>query len=55
MSYENNQKEKKDYSHTQCMPRDKATALALILEAKISGRRSAGTGPAPRENDNTYL
>lgn len=38
---------------TQCMPNDKATAFALILEAKISGRRRAGTGPAPSEKDNT--
>jgi hypothetical protein len=35
------------------MPKDKATAFALILEANISGRRRAGTGPAPSENDNT--
>lgn len=40
---------------TQCMPSDKETAFALILEANISGRSSAGTGPAPRENDKTYL
>ena len=40
-------------SLTQCMPNDKATAFALILEANISGRRRAGTGPAPREKDNT--
>lgn len=38
---------------TQCMPKDNATAFALILEAKISGSRRAGTGPAPREKDNT--
>ena len=37
------------------MPNDKATAFALILEANISGRRRAGTGPAPREKDNTQL
>ena len=42
-------------SLTQCMPNDKATAFALILEANISGRRRAGTGPAPSENDNTQL
>jgi hypothetical protein len=29
--------------------------LALILEANISGRSSAGTGPAPRAKDSTYL
>lgn len=40
---------------TQCMPGDKETAFALILEANISGRSSAGTGPASRENDKTYL
>lgn len=38
---------------TQCMPKDSATALALILDAKISGSRRAGTGPAPSENDST--
>lgn len=38
---------------TQCMPNDKATAFALILEANISGRRRAGTGPAPSEKDST--
>jgi len=37
------------------MPRDNATALALILEANISGRSKAGTGPAPRAKDSTYL
>jgi hypothetical protein len=37
------------------MPRDNATALALILEANISGRSNAGTGPAPRAKDSTYL
>lgn len=37
------------------MPNDKATAFALILEANISGSSRAGTGPAPREKDNTYL
>lgn len=37
------------------MPSDKATAFALILDAKISGSKRAGTGPAPSENDNTYL
>jgi len=37
------------------MPRDNATALALILEANISGRSRAGTGPAPRAKDSTYL
>jgi hypothetical protein len=37
------------------MPSDNATALALILEANISGRSSAGTGPAPRAKDSTYL
>jgi hypothetical protein len=37
------------------MPSDNATALALILDANISGRRSAGTGPAPRAKDSTYL
>lgn len=40
---------------TQCMPRDNATALALILEANISGRSRAGTGPAPKAKDSTYL
>lgn len=40
---------------TQCMPHDKATAFALILEGNISGSRRAGTGPAPREKNNTYL
>jgi len=35
------------------VPKDKETAFALILEAKISGRRRAGTGPAPREKDRT--
>lgn len=40
---------------TQCMPRERATALALIRDANISGRRRAGTGPAPSENDRTYL
>lgn len=41
--------------HTQWTPRERATALALIRDAKISGNRRAGTGPAPRENANTYL
>jgi hypothetical protein len=40
-------------SLTQCVAKDKETAFALILEANISGRRRAGTGPAPRENDRT--
>lgn len=40
-------------SLTQCVPNDKETALALILEANISGKRRAGTGPAPREKDRT--
>lgn len=35
------------------MPKDKATAFALILEANISGSKRAGTGPAPSEKDNT--
>lgn len=37
------------------MPRERATAFALIRDANISGRRRAGTGPAPSENDRTYL
>lgn len=40
---------------TQCMPNDKATAFALILEGNISESRRAGTGPAPSEKDKTYL
>jgi len=40
-------------SLTQCVPNDKEIAFALILDANISGRRRAGTGPAPREKDNT--
>lgn len=37
------------------MPRERATAFALILDANISGSKRAGTGPAPSENDRTYL
>lgn len=37
------------------MPNDREIVFALILDANISGRRRAGTGPAPRENDKTYL
>ena len=35
---------------TQCIPRDKETALARMCDVKISGRSRARTGPAPREN-----
>ena len=35
---------------TQCIPRDKETALARMRDAKILGRSRARTGPAPREN-----
>lgn len=40
-------------SVTQCVPNDREIAFALILDANISGRRRAGTGPAPREKDKT--
>ena len=40
---------------TQCTDIQRAIALARILFGKISGRRSPGTGPAPNENDRTYL
>ena len=36
---------------TQCIPRDKETALEWMRDAKISGRSRAGTGPTPRENE----
>ena len=35
---------------TQCIPRDKETALEWMRDAKISGRSRARTGLAPREN-----
>lgn len=40
-------------SLTQCVPNDREIAFALILDANISGSRREGTGPAPREKDNT--
>lgn len=49
------QNHRKSHIRTQCMPRERATAFALIREANISGRRRAGTGPAPSEKDRTYL
>lgn len=40
---------------TQWTPRERETALARMRAPKISGSKSAGTGPAPKENAKTYL
>ncbi len=37
-------------SLTQWTPRESTTAFAQILDAKFSGNKRPGTGPAPKEN-----